>query len=143
MDISQKYIKMCEKFSLFKNKDLEIGDYVKSENMDNIEIISYIEDNEYYSNSIYFDNRGNSRANESLWIPRQDQLQDIYIKKFNVHFSGMLDRFNEWLKEPKEPEEENSHFNSMEQLWLAFIMKEIYNKIWTGDDWKDSTVSFV
>ena len=24
---------------------------------------------------------------------------------------------------------------SMEQLWLAFVMKENYNKVWSGNDW--------
>jgi len=24
---------------------------------------------------------------------------------------------------------------SMEQLWLAFVMKEKYNKVWNGEDW--------
>lgn len=26
-------------------------------------------------------------------------------------------------------------FTSMEQLWLAFVMKEKYGKIWDGEDW--------
>jgi len=25
--------------------------------------------------------------------------------------------------------------DSMEQLWLAFVMKEKYNKIWNGENW--------
>ena len=24
---------------------------------------------------------------------------------------------------------------TQEQLWLAFIMKEKYNKVWNGEDW--------
>lgn len=28
-------------------------------------------------------------------------------------------------------------FTSMEQLWLAFVMKEKYNKVWNGDVWID------
>jgi hypothetical protein len=24
---------------------------------------------------------------------------------------------------------------SPEQLWLAFVMKEKYNKVWNGEDW--------
>ncbi len=26
-------------------------------------------------------------------------------------------------------------FTSMEQLWLAFVMKEKYNKVWDGEEW--------
>ena len=26
-------------------------------------------------------------------------------------------------------------FASMEQLWLAFVMKELYSKVWNGEDW--------
>lgn len=28
-------------------------------------------------------------------------------------------------------------FTSMEQLWLAFVMKEKYNKTWDGNEWKE------
>lgn len=27
------------------------------------------------------------------------------------------------------------YFNSMEQLWLAFVMKEKHNKTWNGKEW--------
>jgi len=27
-------------------------------------------------------------------------------------------------------------FNSMEQLWLAFVMKEKFDKVWNGEDWE-------
>ena len=27
-------------------------------------------------------------------------------------------------------------YNSMEQLWLAFVMKEKYGKVWNRDEWK-------
>jgi hypothetical protein len=26
-------------------------------------------------------------------------------------------------------------FESMEQLWLAFVLKEKYGKVWSGTDW--------
>ena len=48
----------------------------------------------------------------SIWLPRQDQLQGMVEYTVGVN-----------------------KFNSMEQLWLAFVMSEKYNKKWDGKDW--------
>jgi len=72
----------------------------------------------------------------STWLPRQDQLQEIwwkstpdgtYLKLWTMveEFYGHYERYGY----PK-------YAFSMEQLWLAFVMKELYNKIWDGDNWK-------
>lgn len=70
-----------------------------------------------------------------IWIPRQDQLQEMlgdysyilaYIARFNHEFAPRMFRGV------------NSPFDtctSMEQLWLAFVMEEKYDKSWDGMDW--------
>lgn len=69
-----------------------------------------------------------------IWLPTQAQLQEMVRGDNTVDL--MVDRFFEyftlnwsclssfWWKE-----------SSFEQLWLAFVMKEKYQKIWDGNDW--------
>jgi hypothetical protein len=59
---------------------------------------------------------------------RQDQLQEI----LKYQLGGMIMLFHEWIEKSVFPD--NTH-DSMEQLWLAFVMKELHNKVWNGTDW--------
>ncbi len=78
-----------------------------------------------------------------IWLPRQDQLQEMILQKYgdpndsdlDVHtlvqeFEGFYAQPEEWGDYP---------FRSMEQLWLAFVMQEKYKKIWDGDNWINGT----
>jgi hypothetical protein len=94
---------------------------------------------------------GNNELIESdtdVWLPRQDQIQNMLLGKFSL--DGMLDCFNSfwnrnaWLSDdtpgqpyPDLPEDYGIFyfFESVEQLWLAFYMKEMCGKIWDGDRW--------
>ena len=66
---------------------------------------------------------------KGVWLPRQDQLQKMVVGTFMekldrfVLFYGTYPIFPEGLG------------LSMEQLWLAFVMSEKYNKRWNGEDW--------
>jgi hypothetical protein len=62
-----------------------------------------------------------------IWLPRQDQLQEMCEPPLDV----LLMEFWEWL--PKY--EVGVKFTSMEQLWLSFVMKEKYEKVWDGEEW--------
>ena len=66
-----------------------------------------------------------------VFLPRQDQLQEMVgSPAWDYKFS----EFSNWL----DIEPGLSIFNSvtsMEQLWLAFVMKEKFNKVWNGEDW--------
>ena len=62
-------------------------------------------------------------------IYSQDQLQE---KVNDNNLTALLQDFISWLaKECNLP----MHMTSMEQLWLAFVMQEKYNKTWNGKDW--------
>jgi len=68
-----------------------------------------------------------------LWLPRQDQLQDMIPLKSKFHrIVDKLYDFNDWI-------ELNAIYVSsdcsFEQLWLGFVMKNNYNKHW---DWKNN-----
>ena len=81
---------------------------------------------------------------EYIWLPRIDQLQEIMSESL----WEMIDKFADWLPIGNSVEygvigsvcwakhkEYTSQFTSMEQLWLAFVMKKKYNKIWNGEEW--------
>jgi hypothetical protein len=76
-----------------------------------------------------------------IWLPRQDQLQEIYCQhKFGqerpinwVHCT--LDAFQYAILDG-DLVDSTFKMRSLEQLWLAFVMKTLYNKFWNGDDWK-------
>ena len=68
---------------------------------------------------------------EHFWLPRQDQLQGMVG---NHTWYGLILKLNQFVEEVDFSQEANE-FRSMEQLWLAFVMKEKYNKVWNGDDW--------
>lgn len=83
-----------------------------------------------------------------IWLPKQDQLQEIVgdfianeleydecdIKMAFISFKRWLDM--QYYDEPYTCVPTNV-FDSGEQLWLAFTMQEIYNKIWNGEEWID------
>jgi hypothetical protein len=63
-----------------------------------------------------------------IWLPRQDQLQEIYlVNLLPIDFIGININISIFTKRCLE---EKLKFNSYEQLWLAFVMKEKYNKVW-------------
>ncbi|MDD5722635.1 MAG: hypothetical protein PHY29_02720 [Syntrophales bacterium] len=79
-----------------------------------------------------------------IWLPSQDRLQEIVLpyieqrvekscagwrlaKEF-VETMGSLVWGREWMNIKIDP-------GSMEQLWLAFVMKEKYGKTWNGEEW--------
>jgi hypothetical protein len=106
---------------------------------------------------------------DHIWLPRQDQLQDIYInyrhekyseeikkdygendgeylnkiyeaKKMKRWVMNSLMHFKYFCESPCPFSEYKDSANwkkydTYEQLWLAFVMKEKYNKKWNGKEW--------
>ena len=70
-----------------------------------------------------------------LWIPRQDQLQNMVFNfvqsKLGACRTKLMKLFAEFLPYVSE---NGTDYDSFEKLWLAFIEKELYNKYW------DSTI---
>ena len=65
-----------------------------------------------------------------IWLPRQDQLQEMCKEKRAFVLSK---RFDDDMENYITGDPDTW---SMEQLWLAFVMKEKYHKIWDGENWK-------
>lgn len=69
-----------------------------------------------------------------IWLPRQDQLQEI-VGGFGAGFIDWRHWRNTVYPHMQNPFNKNWRFTSWEQLWLAFVMKERYNKIWSNGEW--------
>ena len=106
MDTSERYIKMCVKAEEIQKLDKD-------------------EDNNFYEYSPYPNCHGHHMP---VWLPRQDQLQEMVVKEEEVP-NKLSYRFALWTLFS------GNKFTSMEQLWLAFVMKEKFNKIWGGEKW--------
>ena len=77
-----------------------------------------------------------SNTGEFVWLPRQDQLQDmIYDKEFGTS-EIRITNFSDKFKLQKDVEEESFYGETLEQCWLLFYMKEKHNKTWDGK-WPD------
>ena len=64
-------------------------------------------------------------------LERQDQLQEMVDIRGLQSLTWAIHQFSE--------SQYGSSFTisgTMEQLWLAFVMKEKYGKVWTGEDWE-------
>ncbi len=74
-----------------------------------------------------------------IWLPRQDDLQKMVADTIDCPshsscaiFINVGHRMHQWCDEAWDYW---MRFTSMEQLWLAFVMKEKYNKVWNGEEW--------
>ena len=61
------------------------------------------------------------------WLPTQSQLQEMLKGNIASLLFRVQRQFNE-MQFPDLP-------TSMEQLWLALVMKEKHGKVWTGTEW--------
>jgi len=75
-----------------------------------------------------------------LWLPRQDQLQEMVNGGVEQGAYGFID-WQVWLVNVyglNYGDKPNGHlhiFNTWEQLWLAFVMQTLHSKVWDGSAW--------
>ena len=136
--IDKIYIKQCENAKEIQTGHLfKYGDwYVVRE--DTLAFTSRSEEligkyllPEIYSDTTFMKNR------YMLWLPTQAQLQEMldtifYSPKDINGIVNMVVGFDLWVRQNWMP------FTSMESLWLAFVMKELYEKTWNGEDWVET-----
>lgn len=132
MDQTEQYIEMCVKLPSEIKKRVPIDHHGSAGG-----------DKSFFGYS--------KRLNGMVWLPRQDQLQDM-LK--NETIESIADSYEfqrgsaphglvamQLVKDLDLFQLENYNciryagINSMEQLWLAFIMHEKFNKKWTGSEW--------
>jgi len=145
MDTTEKYIKMCEKAEEIQGllDEEEDGNYLYVKKTQSIKITGHpwFYWLENYGNgnpcqqwvSYYWESDSpDYYGQDVVWLPRQDQLQEMIAKpKYNLAKLRAITHFimNEYGI---------SIDWSMEQLWLAFVMKERWNKVWDGEKWEES-----
>jgi len=128
--ITDNYIKMCEKSEdLQKEWKPELGDKASwNGRIFNIDNINFEPIKRIY-----------------VYLPSQEQLQEMILpvlkKKYNKHWNLVkMDRQANWIFRIFNcflNEHSGIYSNDMNELWLAFVMKEKYNKIWTKNSWKE------
>ena len=132
MDKSKNYTLMCEEAEkIQKLWKPVIGDVYTSYEWKKVHIVEYDYDEEEVS---FFG------VHPYIWLPRQDQLQKIWLKEFNnLMIEDMVERFYDWMNSFTTHQRATRSTWSMEQLWLAFVMKEKYSKQWSTDKqkWKE------
>ncbi len=149
MDTSKAYIKMCkaavglqnEKWVSKKGKSYpwEEGDMVSLHRK--VFMYDACSHSEGFIEPQVYDT-------ECVWLPRQDQLQEMVIESLTASLHDgfehrrlivLTGRFREFVSHcfPEEPLY-SERFDSMEQLWLAFVMKEKHGKVWNGTAWENS-----
>jgi len=147
MDTSETYIKMCEKAREIQAVWHKQGKFISQQEARDggcKEAVDYyigLHLENGYDGSFYWDGGCVSCVDyeyesyykeTDVWLPRQDELQDMVIGEY-YGLVSMMEQFYHWAI----GELERSGFpkTSIEQLWLAFVMKENYNKVWDGENW--------
>jgi len=144
MDTSEIYIKLCR-----EAEEIQRGSPIKYLNGDlytEYELTSFFWLPKKHSLEILkLDTTGqlivgaaDADLEGAVWLPRQDQLQSMYLREMkcsNSHsqvYRATVDIFS-WYNAVQSG---HHRYTSMEQLWLAFYMKSVYNKTWEGQVWK-------
>ncbi|WP_231592239.1 hypothetical protein [Methanosarcina sp. Kolksee] len=130
MDTSEKYIRMCSLAKEIQQKWVfQSGDFVYNPAFEKIEVLL---------------DPGNNSINY-IWLPRQDQLQEICITFFmhNLRISKFeaFSRFLEWYSGRLRYTFEhglkngNDFIDSGEELLLNRAMIMMHWKKWDGENW--------
>lgn len=143
MDTSHKYIEMCSRAVeiqeirkiKFINGDMHYrpiyGVVLTLE-------ISWLEDQEdpydNYQRCTFLAN--DYKCNDSVWLPRQDQLQEIIFEEYLVkNIQIVHESFSLFLSTLSLPK--LNSIDSFEKYWLMYVMQRKFNKIWDDNkkDW--------
>jgi hypothetical protein len=126
MDKSSPYIKMCESAKEIQMPwQPEFGDFFSSMSLGMASpcqtIISDLEKKVSYLKTI-----------KAVWLPRQDQLQETVIENYATSWDLAIAFSNVLMGDNASYFDK---FDSMEKLWLAFIMLEKYQRKWNEGEW--------
>lgn len=73
-------------------------------------------------------------STKNIWLPTQEQLQDMTEGRF--HIWGNLNSLSMTASTAdRDTHQICKNIDSMNELWLMYVMKEKWNKKWTGKDW--------
>ena len=128
MDTTKTYILMCEKaVEVQELWEVLDGDFFYRD--DSFSIVSHL-------NWKYLNQQKRLRFLRYIWLPRQDQLQGMIKDRYKVNYGIDLYHLIKCFQIFQVKHTGGLGLTSMEQLWLAFVMKEKFNKTWNGSEWK-------
>lgn len=145
MDISENYIKMCKKAIQIQDLwEYKQGDWFVDKDFYKYGVNVLENDIRDDSSGDYFYSKTelikSLKDNDSIWLPRQDQLQEMIKGEKHMHllfteiaayFHGSIDPFMQVGRDNYTVDSDNS----AEQMWLGFVMAKKYQKQWDGEDW--------
>jgi len=116
MDTSKEYCKMCNCPEIQDQKSMIYSDC------------------EFYDGYLY----GEDKDIVHLWLPRQDQLQDMLgVLSWNLHY-GHPGRMGDYVATAEVlPGQKETHCSAEtpEQALLLMLMLELHGKKWNGEEW--------
>jgi hypothetical protein len=147
MDATNRYVMMCQKAEEIQNlwrpkqcdfiinfTDLEEGLSFCRPAESLVQVV-----NMYYEeqDSKEYLQECDDLKEQALWLPRQDQLQKIIepdnTRVYSLMRKVMESQYHDYSKNASVTAPEI--FYSMEQLWLGYVMKEKFEKVWNEKDW--------
>lgn len=138
MDRSRRYIEMCEKAAeVQKLWQPAHGDFFMGERgrIEGWVAGTHGKRNVVQGVEVRFEN-GMPKITRYVWLPRLDQLMELAQDRGKRFENVTLEFFN-WTKKPyggmQRPP--RNVFDSLEQVWLAFVMFKKFGKIWNGGKW--------
>lgn len=159
MDTSAEYIEMCRKATeirashtpqigdwyhtpiidaWYPNNDPEPENRVVCEGDEHERIYNMLRPWAGYCDPSNYDNV----IKESVWLPRQDQLQERCQVLRNCGALGFTDAMSFFVRQLRKSRILSSaellpYFKCPEQLLLAMLMHDEFNKSWDGKEWVD------
>ncbi len=161
MDETETYIKMVDCEEMQGNHELRSGDlfYQRLKGAESGGFIEGVAVEEVHNDygSLVSDN-----SEKLVWLPYQHQLQEMILEKKQTTLLEPVAKLCLEFDEFIHPDNYCMHgdnresgmfnheycqecvvkgnmlfkqFTSMEQLWLAFVQKELHNKVWDGEQW--------
>ena len=81
-----------------------------------------------------------SLSDSCVWVPTQEELQEMAgLDEVNLTYF-IIDALPKFIIEDvMEWDEKECPFTSIEEVWLAFVMRVLYNKAWNDEkkEWEE------
>ena len=150
--ITKNFIKQCEQAEeIQKAWEPKAGDYTQLKNNRQIYLISSVEKSKDKKKVVFYTNiiNGNDSwcyleffKDNFTYLPTQERMQEMLNSercmndlRFEYKIEALLYHLSEFISIKNGRYNLSKSNDSFEQLWLAFVMKEKYHKIWTGEKW--------
>lgn len=80
-----------------------------------------------------FDEGDGYQTKKFTWLPRQDQIQEMILRRTFISPARLQDHFTKWI----ESKDLYDFGMSIEQLWVHFYMDKKHSKTWDskGEKW--------